>query len=63
MNKKVLTKYINIMTFILWLSILEKVIMDNSANLKLTCILLIVCLMIDTLKDIWDCKEVDNEKN
>jgi hypothetical protein len=62
MDKKVLNRYINIATFVLWLSILEKVLMDNSANLKVTCVLLLICLMIDTLKDIWESKEVKDNK-
>lgn len=58
MDKKVLTKYINIAIFILWLDALVKVITDNVANLKVTCVLLIVCFILDTAKDIWDSRDV-----
>lgn len=58
MDKEALTRYINIASFILWISMLEKVFMDDSANLKSACILLIVYALLNTAKDIWDSKEV-----
>ncbi|NOW03215.1 hypothetical protein [Clostridium beijerinckii] len=59
MDKEALTRYINIASFILWISLLEKVFMDDSANLKFTCILLILYILINTAKDIWDSKAVN----
>ncbi|NRT78134.1 hypothetical protein [Clostridium beijerinckii] len=58
MDEEALTRYINIASFILWISLLEKVFMDDSANLKFTCILLILYILINTAKDIWDSKSV-----
>lgn len=56
MDKKVLIKYINYLTFLLMLDVLIKVVTDNAGNLKVNCILLIVYVLIDIAKDIWDCK-------
>lgn len=62
MDKKVLTRYINIATFVLMLDALVKVIMDNGINLKVNCILLIVYVLIYTAKDIWESKGKNNGK-
>jgi len=60
MDKKVLTKYIDIAIFVLMVSVLVKVITDNVGDLKVNCILLIVYILIDIAKDIWESKGKNN---
>ncbi|WP_297422126.1 hypothetical protein [Clostridium sp.] len=58
MDKAVLRKYINIISFALWLGALVDIIYNNVSNLKATCILLLVYILLDTAQDIWESKDV-----
>lgn len=59
MNKLEVRKYIDKICFILWLATLLKVITDNIVNLKATCILLLVYILLITARDIWSNKAGD----
>lgn len=55
-NKIKFTKHLNIINFILWLSILVKVINENGVNLKVPCIIIIFYILFDITKNIWKTK-------